>query len=97
MNVSECNCIGTRQVSLDLVKNCPNPEDPPYVMSGAFWIALAVRANTVARGVQLANQLRKQVTFPTSLSLVRISPYHYTTWLRERSRWGGGGGCFATP
>jgi hypothetical protein len=48
-------------VSLDLVRNCPIPDDPPYVMSGAFWIALAVRANTVVRGVQLANQLRREV------------------------------------
>ena len=49
-------------MSLDLIRNVPVLEDPPYVMSGAFWIALAVRANTVARGVQLANQLRREVS-----------------------------------
>ena len=49
-------------MSLDLICNVPVLEDPPYVMSGAFWIALAVRANTVARGVQLANQLRREVS-----------------------------------
>jgi hypothetical protein len=82
------------QVSLDLVKNCPNPEDPPYVMSGAFWIALAVRANTVARGVQLANQLRKQVDFPISFSFVRSvadrDPYVFGHWpkiLTQNSKW----------
>jgi hypothetical protein len=63
-------------------------------MSGAFWIALAVRANTVARGVQLANQLRKQVDFPISFSFVRSvadrDPYVFGHWpkiLTQNSKW----------
>ena len=44
-----------------MVRNSPYPSDPPYVMSAAFWVAVAVRANTVVRGVQIANRLRKEV------------------------------------
>ena len=46
---------------MDIVRNTPYPSDPPYVMSAAHWVAVAVRANTVARGVQIANRLRKEV------------------------------------
>ena len=49
------------KVSLDLVRNYTAPDDPPYVMSGAHWVALAVRAHTVVRGVQIATKLKQEV------------------------------------
>ena len=49
------------QVVVDVVRNTPFASDPPFVMSAAYWVAVAVRANTVLRGVQIANRLRKEV------------------------------------
>jgi len=48
------------KVSLDLVRNFTAPDDPPFVLSGANWVALAVRAHTVVRGVQIANKLKQE-------------------------------------
>eukprot|EP00092_Neocalanus_flemingeri_P024580 GFUD01026659.1.p1 GENE.GFUD01026659.1~~GFUD01026659.1.p1 ORF type:complete len:1744 (+),score=379.20 GFUD01026659.1:118-5349(+) len=50
------------KVSLDLVRNYTQPNDPPFVMSGAHWVALAVRAHTVVRGVQIASKLKQECT-----------------------------------
>eukprot|EP00090_Calanus_glacialis_P044057 TRINITY_DN7828_c0_g1_i2.p1 TRINITY_DN7828_c0_g1~~TRINITY_DN7828_c0_g1_i2.p1 ORF type:complete len:1480 (+),score=299.56 TRINITY_DN7828_c0_g1_i2:117-4556(+) len=50
------------KVSLDLVRNSTAPDDPPFVMSGAHWVALAVRAHTVVRGVQIASKLKQECT-----------------------------------
>jgi len=48
------------QVTVDVVRNLMDHNDPPYVMSGAHWVALSLRANTVVRGVSLAAQLRQE-------------------------------------
>ena len=48
-------------VVLDVVRNLIDPMDPPFVLSGAHWVALSMRANTVVRGVSIASQLRHEV------------------------------------
>jgi len=64
------------KVALDLVRNYTAPDDPPFVMSGAHWVALAVRAHTVVRGVQIASKLKQECTtdeqLPVNTVLGRI-------------------------
>ena len=44
------------RVTVDI---CRNSGDPPFVLSEAGWVALAVRVHTVVRGVALAEDLRQ--------------------------------------
>ena len=43
------------KVSIDMVRN---PEKGPYIATEAFWVALAVRVNTVERGARIAEEIR---------------------------------------
>ena len=49
------------KVSFDLIRNYSAPNDPPLVVSRSQWVALAVRAHTVVRGVQIASKIKSEV------------------------------------
>ena len=48
---------------MDIVRNRSYPEDPPFAMFPSHWVALALRSNTVVRGVHIAAKLKEEVSF----------------------------------
>jgi hypothetical protein len=43
------------------MRNRSYPDDPPFAMFPSHWVALALRSNTVVRGVQIAAKLKEEV------------------------------------
>ena len=54
---------------MDIVRNRSYPEDPPFAMFPSHWVALALRSNTVVRGVQIAAKLKEEVRYVLCINL----------------------------